>query len=64
MESPLLVRPTEAARRLSLSRSLVYRLLAKGEFRTIRVGAVRLIPVEELSAWVERKKLEEVADAS
>lgn len=58
MDSTILLRPTEAAKRLSLSRSLMYRMLAAGEFRTIRVGAVRLIPADELAAWIERKRLE------
>lgn len=59
-EEPLLLRVTEAARLLSVSRSTLYELLVAGELRSIKVGRVMLIPRSEVDAWVARK-LQEVS---
>ena len=53
---PLLLRPAEAAKALSLSRSKVYELLLTGEIASVKVGAARLIPVDGLRAWMERQR--------
>ncbi len=50
----LAVRPEEAARRLSISRAHLYRLLQRGELASIRSGSVRLIPVEAIRAFLEK----------
>lgn len=49
---PLLVRVEEAARILSLSRSMIYEMLDSGELPSVRRGAARRIPVAALRAWV------------
>jgi excisionase family DNA binding protein len=53
---PLLVRPEDAARALSLSRTTVYELLARGELASIKVGSARRIPVGALQAWIDRQQ--------
>jgi excisionase family DNA binding protein len=49
----LLVRPTEAARLLSVGRSQIYLLIAQGLVPAIRLGrrSVR-VPVAELQRWI------------
>jgi excisionase family DNA binding protein len=50
----LLVRPSEAAVVLSISRSAVYRLLREGAIRHRRVGGSIRIPVSALREYAER----------
>lgn len=50
----LLLTPEDAALVLSIGRSKVYELLATGAVRSVRIGASRRIPAEELAAYVER----------
>ena len=52
MEEVLVTVP-EAARRLALSRSTLYRLIRQGQLRTIRVGRARRVPVTELVRFAE-----------
>ncbi len=44
----LLVRPTEAAAMLSISRSSIYDLIAAGEIPAVRVGRMIRVPLEAL----------------
>jgi excisionase family DNA binding protein len=53
--APLLVRVEEAARLLSLSRSMIYEMMNNGELPSVRCGAARRIPLAALRAWVERQ---------
>ncbi len=53
---PILLRPTEAAKALAISRTSLYALLTTGEIASIKVGASRLIPVEALSTFVEGRR--------
>jgi excisionase family DNA binding protein len=50
----LAVRPEEAARRLSISRAHLYRLLQRGELASVRSGSVRLIPVEAIRDFLAK----------
>src|SRR5436190_1760127 len=52
---PILVRVEEAARILSLSRSMIYQMLDRGELPSVRCGTARRIPLAALHAWVERQ---------
>jgi excisionase family DNA binding protein len=52
---PLLVRVEEAARLLSLSRSMIYEMLNSGELPSVRRGAARRIPVAALHDWIARQ---------
>jgi excisionase family DNA binding protein len=59
---PLLVRVEEAARLLSLSRSMVYQLMDSGVLPSIRCGTARRIPLAALHAWVAQQLHTEQAD--
>lgn len=55
MTEPLLVSVREASRALSIGRDATYELVRTGRLRSIAVGRRRLVPVAELSAFVERE---------
>ena len=48
---PLLLTGEEAARLLSLGRSMVYELMNRGEILSIHIGTARRIPLAGLGAW-------------
>lgn len=48
----------EAAQRLGIGRSLLYRLLDAGEIKTAKIGARRLIPADALNEFIARVKSE------
>lgn len=50
----LLLRVEEAARRLGIGRSSMYRLITAGEIESVRVGGLRRIPVPCLDEYVDR----------
>lgn len=52
----LLLTVVEAARRLEVSRSLLYELIAAGEIESIHVGRLRRIPADALSDYVDRRR--------
>lgn len=61
MDDRHLIRVEEAARRLSLSRTSVYSLIAKGDLRPVHVGrAVRLL-ASDVAAYAERLATEAAA---
>lgn len=49
----LTVRIREACRITGIGRSKLYELIAEGEIEIIKVGAMTLVPVEGLRAFVE-----------
>ena len=51
---PLLLRVGDAAKLLSLSRSTVYQLVAKGEIAVVRLGRTTRIPRRELHRLAEQ----------
>ena len=51
----LLLPVDEAARRLSIGRSLLYELLAAGEIHSIHVGRLRRVPLSALTEFVNRQ---------
>lgn len=53
----LLLTVVEAARRLEISRSLLYELIAKDEIQSIRVGRLRRVPAEALSDYISRQQV-------
>ena len=53
----LLLTVVEAARRLEISRSLLYELMARDEIQSIRVGRLRRVPAEALTEYVNRQRL-------
>jgi excisionase family DNA binding protein len=44
----------EAARRLSIGRTTFYALLKEGQINSVRIGRLRRIPAEELTAYAAR----------
>ena len=53
-QSPVLaVPPAEAARMLSLSRPMIYKLIHTGELRTVNIGRTRRVPVSELERLID-----------
>ena len=42
----------EAARRLGVGRTTMYALIASGEVSSVRIGRLRRIPAEALSAYI------------
>ncbi len=49
----LLLRPTEAAKAISLGRSKMYDLIAKGIIPSIRIGKSVRVPADGLREWVK-----------
>ena len=60
----LLLTVEEAARELSLGRSLLYELLLRGELRSVKVGRCRRIPRADLEAFVEELRAGSAAPES
>ena len=48
-----LLRPSEAAELLSISRSKAYELIAAGVLPSVRVGGSVRVPAARLQAWIE-----------
>lgn len=44
------VRPAEAARRLGVSRSTIYKLIADGDLPAVKLGGATVLAVEDLKA--------------
>lgn len=49
-----LVSPEEAARRLSIGHSNLYRLMARGELPSVRIGRLRRLAIQDLDEYVRR----------
>ena len=57
-EPKLLLKCSEAAKRLSMGRAKVYLMAASGELPSIRIGRAIRISAESLREWVRRKQVE------
>ena len=57
-EPRLLLRVEEAADRLGIGRSLMYRLVLSGAVESVPVGRLRRIPSECLREYVDRLRAE------
>jgi len=51
----LMLRPSEAAEALGVSRSKAYELIASGEIPSVHVGGCLRVPVDALKAWIDRQ---------
>jgi len=51
----LLLRPTEVADLISVSRSRAYELIADGTLPSIRMGGSVRIPADALRAWIDEQ---------
>lgn len=52
---PIVVRPAEACRMLSVARTQLYRLLHAGELESFRYGRYRRITIASIQAYVQRQ---------
>ena len=59
----LLLRPSEGAQVVGLSRSKFYELLSSGQIPSITIGKARRVVAEDLRAWVEAQKQATQTDA-
>ena len=50
----MLLTPTEAAAALGIGRSKVYELLRAGTLASVRIDSCRRIPLEDLTAMIDR----------
>lgn len=50
---PLLLRIDEAAHLLSLGRSTIYKMIARGELPVVKCGTARRLPLDALKAWID-----------
>ncbi len=53
-EGAMLLRVEDAAERLGIARTLMFRLIKDGEVESVRVGRLRRVPVASLEEYVER----------
>jgi excisionase family DNA binding protein len=60
----LLLTVEEAAERLRLGRTFVYRLIMSGELESVKVGRLRRVPVECLPEYVAALRDARKADGS
>jgi excisionase family DNA binding protein len=51
----LLLKPTEFADMVGVSRSRAYELIGRGEVPSIRIGGSVRVPMEALKAWIEER---------
>ncbi|HWO73727.1 MAG TPA: helix-turn-helix domain-containing protein [Dehalococcoidia bacterium] len=58
MGDEILLTVNEAARRLGIGRSLLYRLMLEGEVLSVKIGRSRRIPVLALEEFVKAKVAE------
>lgn len=55
-DTPLLLRPREAAAALGIGRSKLFELLSDGRLESIKLGSCRLIPRDCLASFVEGER--------
>lgn len=59
-----MLRPTEFAEAIGVSRAKAYELIAAGEVPSVEIGGVRRVPVDELRALIARRLAEQVGAPS
>jgi excisionase family DNA binding protein len=58
MTDEILLSVSEAARRLGIGRSLLYRLMLEGQVMSVKIGRSRRVPVWALEQFVKTKVAE------
>jgi excisionase family DNA binding protein len=53
---PIAVRVREACRLTGIGRSKFYELIASGEIKIVKVGAITLVPVASLTTFLQRRR--------
>jgi excisionase family DNA binding protein len=51
---PLAYRIGEAAEMANISRATIYRLIASGKLKTVKIGRIRLVPAPALRSLLEK----------
>jgi excisionase family DNA binding protein len=59
----LMLRPTEAADAIGVSRSKAYELIAAGEIPSVKVGGCVRVPLQALRQWIDRQLADRAATA-
>ncbi len=54
MSEVLLLKVSEAARRIGLGRSFTYQLIRRGELRSVKIGGSRRVAVADVEEFVLR----------
>jgi len=62
MADEILLTVHEAARRLGIGRSLLYRLILEGQVLSVKIGRSRRVPVWALEAFAKKKAAEAAED--
>ena len=55
----VLLRPTDVARMLNISRSLAYRLLQTGAIPVIRINSAVRVKLQDLESYIEQQRSSE-----
>jgi len=62
MADEILLTVREAARRLGIGRSLLYRLMLQGQVLSVKIGRPRRVPVWALEEFAKKKAAEVAED--
>jgi excisionase family DNA binding protein len=57
LDGKLLLRASEVASALGVSRAAAYQIMASGMLPVVRIGRAVRVPVQALAEWVERATL-------
>jgi excisionase family DNA binding protein len=52
-ETKLAYRPKEAAAATGMSRESIFKAIERGDLRSVKCGAARLIPADALRQWID-----------
>ena len=55
---PILLTIPEAARLLSIGRTMAYKLISAGELEVVHIGRAARVPVDAVREYVERRRAE------
>ena len=53
---PILLTVVEAARKLSIGRTLTYELIGSGQLEVVHIGRATRVPIDAVHAFVERRR--------
>jgi excisionase family DNA binding protein len=55
MTMKLLLTPEQACESLGISRAMGFKLIARGELPSVKIGRCRRVPAEALAHWVKQQ---------
>ncbi len=62
--APRLLHVRDAARYAAIGRTVAYRLIATGDWPSIRIGRSRRVAIDDIDAWIADKKRAAAAAAT